>query len=51
MDSHKGVTVLDLEYYNYYIHSCAGTFLCLYYAEISDTSDTVCNVVASVLYC
>lgn len=50
MDAHKGVTVLDLHYCNY-IHSYAGTFIdfCGNYAEISDTSDTECNVVASVL--
>lgn len=51
MDAHKGVTVLDLHYCNC-IHSYAGTFIdfCVYYAEISDTTDTECNVVASVLY-
>lgn len=51
MDAHKGVTVLDL-HYCIYIHSYAGTFIdfCVYYAEISDTTDTECNVVASVLY-
>ena len=49
MDTHKGVTLLDLEYYT---RACSGTFIdfYLYYAETSDTSDTVCNVAPSVLY-